>query len=326
MKAPGFWQHDGLVAHLLSPLGAAYTGLGRLRRWRSRPAPAPVPVLCVGNATVGGTGKTPIVLDLLTRLRARGVDAHGLCRGHGGRLHGPVRVDPDRHGSDAVGDEALLLAARAPTWAARDRLAGATAAAVAGARVVVLDDGLQEPRLMKQRALLVVDATTGIGNGRVVPAGPLREPFAAATARADVIVLVGDGDGGPGLDRGAARSLPRWRCHLAPSPDAGRLAGRRMVAFAGIGRPDKLFETARAVGVDLAETVAFADHHAYRPTELEALRARASALGAGLLTTSKDRVRLPPAFAREVDVLRVEIDWEDTEAVDRLLARLVDDG
>ncbi len=314
MKAPGFWAGDGVVPRLLAPAGALYAAAGALR-WRLAPPPlAPLPVLCVGNATVGGTGKTPLTLDLLARLAGQGRRVHALCRGHGGRLDGPVRVDAARHGAEDVGDEALLLATVAPTWAGRDRLAAAGAAAAAGAELAVLDDGLQYPRLAKHTSLLVVDAATGVGNGRVVPAGPLREPLSRARDRADAVVLVGDGEPPAGLD-----GPPLLRARLVPDDGAGALAGRRMLAFAGIGRPEKFFDTARALGVELADTRAFADHHRFTAAEFDELRARARALGAGLLTTAKDAVRLPAERRAGVQVLGVRVAWHDAAALERWL-------
>ncbi|MFW5679024.1 MAG: tetraacyldisaccharide 4'-kinase [Pseudomonadota bacterium] len=320
MHAPRFWQTDGWTARLLDPLGRVYAGLGRLRWAVSTPARVAVPVICVGNATVGGTGKTPIVLDLLRRLRARGLRAHGLCRGHGGRLRGPVRVDPTRHGAREVGDEALLLAAAAPTWAARDRLAGARAAVAAGAEAIVLDDGLQYPKLAKTLSLLVVDAATGFANGRIVPAGPLREPAAAALCRSDAVIEVGDGES-PGL-AAAIGDRTRLRCRLVATPSsAAALRGQRVYAFAGIGRPEKFFETAARLGAEVAGSRAFPDHHPYRPGDCDAVLAAALAQDAVPLTTAKDAVRLPPTVRARVRVLDVDVAWENEAALDGLLAK-----
>jgi len=312
VKAPAFWAVDGVAARLLAPAGAVYAAAGAVR-WRlAGAAAAPLPVVCVGNATVGGTGKTPLALALIERLARRGFAVHALCRGHGGRLRGPVRVDPARHRVADVGDEALLLAAVTPTWAGRDRLAAARAAAAAGAEVAVLDDGLQYPRLAKSTSLLVIDAANGVGNGRVVPAGPLREPLSRARDRADAVVLVGDGPPPQGL---AGRSF--FRARLVPTAQAAALAGRRMLAFAGIGRPEKFFATARGIGVEVAESRAFADHHVFTPNELDALEARAAALGAALLTTAKDAARLPPERRARVAVLGVRAAFDDPDGFAR---------
>lgn len=308
MKTPAFWGVDGAAARLLAPAGAVYAAAGALR-WRlAGAAAAPLPVVCVGNATVGGTGKTPLALALIDRLARRGFAVHALCRGYGGRLRGPVRVDTARHRVADVGDEALLLAAAAPTWAGRDRLAAARAAAAAGAEVAVLDDGLQYPRLAKLTSLLVVDAASGVGNGRVVPAGPLREPLSRARDRADAVVVVGDG-----VPPETLAGRPLFRLRLVPTCDAAALAGRRMLAFAGIGRPEKFFATARAVGVDVAESRTFADHHVFTANELDALEARAATLGATLLTTAKDAARMPPERRAQVAVLGVRAAFDDPD-------------
>lgn len=319
MKAPGFWQEDGLPARLLAPAGGLYAAAGALRWALAGRGAAPLRVVCVGNATVGGTGKTPIAIDLLARLRSHGRKAHGLARGYGGRLRGPVRVDPNRHLAEEVGDEALLLAAVAPTWAGPDRLAGAEAAARVGAEVAVLDDGLQYPRLAKHTSLLVVDTATGFGNGRVVPAGPLREPLAWAQARADALVLVGDGPAPMVLGK-----LPAFRARLMPAPGATSLAGTRALAFAGIGRPDKFAATARVLGIDVVDMRAFADHHRYRVEELEALAERAQSLGAELLTTAKDAVRLSPSWRKRVRVLHVHVAWDAPDAFESWLVERLD--
>ncbi len=174
MRAPEFWQSDGALARLLAPLGAAYGLAGRLRRARARPAACGVPVVCIGNLVAGGAGKTPVALAVAGRLQDQGRAVQLLTRGYGGRARGPLRVEPGRQGAAEVGDEALLLAARAPTWVARDRAAGAAAAVAAGAEVLVMDDGFQNPALAKDLSLLVVDGASGFGNGRVMPAGPAR--------------------------------------------------------------------------------------------------------------------------------------------------------
>ncbi len=312
MKTPAFWGVDGAAARLLAPAGAIYAAAGALR-WRlAGAAAAPLPVVCVGNATVGGTGKTPLALALIDRLARRGFAVHALCRGYGGRLRGPVRVDTARHRVADVGDEALLLAAAAPTWAGRDRLAAARAASAAGAEVAVLDDGLQYPRLAKLTSLLVVDAASGVGNGRVVPAGPLREPLSRARDRADAVVVVGDG-----VPPETLAGRPLFRLRLVPTSDAAALAGRRMLAFAGIGRPEKFFATARAVGVDVSESRAFADHHVFTANELDALEARAATLGATLLTTAKDAARMPPERRAQVAVLGVRAAFDDPDGFAR---------
>src|SRR5579864_4492798 len=263
LATPEFWARRGLVSSLLQPLAWAYAAAGAARWHWTRAAAAPVPVICVGNLVAGGAGKTPVVLSLARRLIAEGRRVHILSRGYGGRLAGPVAVDPLRHGAGDVGDEALLLAEAAPTWIARDRAAAAERAAAAGASLLLLDDGFQNPTLAKDFSLVVVDGQFGVGNGRVLPAGPLREPLGSGLARADVVVLMGD-------DRAGVTSLLAGktvlRARLLPE-NAAAFAGRAVVAFAGIGRPAKFFASLEEVGARLAARHAFPDHHPYRAAE-----------------------------------------------------------
>ncbi len=318
MRAPELWAQDGALARLLDPLGRLYGLAGRVRRLCTTPQPAPVPAICVGNLTVGGAGKTPVALALAARLLAAGERPHLLTRGYGGSTRGPLRVEPERHDSLLVGDEALLLAAVAPTWVARDRLAGARAAAAAGASLVILDDGLQNPRLAPDLAFVVIDGGYGFGNGRVLPAGPLREPVAAGLGRAHAAIRLGCG--GAGKARPLLAGLPCLEAELRPTADAPPLAGRRVVAFAGIGRPQKLFTTLREAGAVLVAGKAFPDHHRYRPREVEPLLAEAARAGAVCITTAKDAVRLPAGLRGRVMVLPVAVRWRDPAALDRLLA------
>jgi tetraacyldisaccharide 4'-kinase len=289
-----------------------------------RPVSVPVPVLCVGNLVTGGAGKTPVVLALLDDLRARGETPHALTRGYGGREAGPLRVDPARHDAVRVGDEALLLVRAAPTWLSRDRPAGAKAAVAAGASIVVMDDGFQNPSLEMDLSVLVVDGAYGFGNGRVVPAGPLREPLARGLARADAVVVIGDAKAD--LEQSLGSGRPILQADLAPAGGAESLRGRKFVAFAGIGRPEKFFASLRDQGAELAETHGFADHHTYRPDEVDKLLARAQVLGATLVTTEKDAVRLSPGQLSEIQVLAVKLAWRDPAAIDRLLQPLLGRG
>src|SRR6266566_4613084 len=262
MRAPEFWHarngpRGGLAAGLLAPLGAGWDAASRLRRALVRPYRAPVPVICVGNLVAGGSGKTPVVLALAASIATTGLTIAVVTRGYGGRLGGPLRVDPAEHEADAVGDEALLLAGCAPCWVARDRAAGVREAVASGAGAILLDDGFQNPAIEKDLSLLVVDAEYGFGNNRVIPAGPLREPAASGLARADAIVMIGDG-----VDPDAAREArcPIFRADL-DSLHGERFAGAQIVAFAGIGRPGKFFASLRRVGAALIAAYPFPDHH-----------------------------------------------------------------
>jgi len=320
MRAPDFWAEGGALPFLLGPLGAGFDLAGRLRRTLARPARVPVPVICVGNLVAGGAGKTPVSLSLLAALAARGRGPHCLTRGHGGRACGPLRVDPARHGAGEVGDEALLLARAAPSWVARDRAAGARAAVASGAGVIVMDDGFQNPGLVKDLAFLVVDGSYGFGNARVIPAGPLREPVDTGLARADAVVVLGEDV--RGLAGGLAGRMPVLHARLVPAPGAARLAGRRVLGFAGIGRPEKFFATLRELGADVTEARPFPDHHPYETGEIEELLARAAAMEALAVTTEKDAVRLPAPLRAKVEVVAVSVAWRDPDALAALLDRI----
>ncbi|MDP4023335.1 tetraacyldisaccharide 4'-kinase [Methylobacterium sp. NEAU 140] len=315
MRPPRFWDAgpDHPAARALAPLAALY-GAAAARRMDRPGVRAGCPVLCLGNVTLGGAGKTPAALALAALLRDLGRRPAFLSRGYGGRLPGPVRVDPAAHGAADVGDEPLLLARHGPAVVARDRVAGAALCRDLGADAVVMDDGLQNPGLAKDLSLAVVDAGAGHGNGRVFPAGPLRAPLDRQWPHVAGLVLVGDGAPGEAVARAAARrGLPVHRARLVP--DAAAVAGRRCLAFAGIGRPQKFFATLAEAGADLAGTRAFPDHHPYRAADLAALAAEAGRLGAELVTTEKDAVRLPPDFAARVPVLPVRLVFADPEAL-----------
>lgn len=322
-SAPAFWDEPaGLAAGLLAPLAAGWGLAGRLRRIAARPYVAPVPIVCVGNLVVGGAGKTPVVLALADRLAAEGLPVHIVSRGYGGRAAGPLRVDPDRQEARLVGDEALLLARHAPAWVARDRAAGVHAAAAAGAGAILLDDGLQNPRVAKTLSLLVVDAKYGFGNGCVIPAGPLRESIARGLAHADAVILLGRAEPGPADALRLPGQPPVISAAIVPVNGAG-LRGARLLAFTGIGRPQKFFATLRALGAELVATRQFPDHHPFRLAEVEALRREAERMGTRLVTTAKDIVRLPAAARGGIEVLEIAVEWPDPAALDRLLAPIV---
>jgi tetraacyldisaccharide 4'-kinase len=316
-RPPGFWFHDGAVPRLLSPL-AAVTAAVTARRVARQGWRAPVPVICCGNVTVGGAGKTTVALDIGARLVARGQRVHFLLRGYGGTAHGPHRVVAGDTAAE-VGDEALLLAAVAPTWIGADRVASARSAVAAGAQVLVLDDGLQNPGLHKDLSLLVVDGTSGFGNGRVLPAGPLREPVAAGAARCQAAVLIGPDC----TEVAAALSLPVLRARLRPGPEVAAYVGRRVFAFAGIARPDKFFAMLAAARVVVVGTLAFPDHHPLSETDLDRVLAAATRADAAPVTTPKDAVRVPAGYRDRVGVVGVSLHWDDPAALDALLGRIL---
>lgn len=323
--APLFWERPpGLAAGLLAPVGAAWDMAGRLRRAIAHSYRAPVPVVCVGNLVTGGAGKTPVVLALCDYFAGQGVEAHVVTRGYGGRHTGPVRVDPVCHDADLVGDEALLLTRAASCWVARDRAEGVRMAAAAGAAVILLDDGFQNPSVAKSLALIVVDAAHGFGNGRVMPAGPLRESLGRGLARADAVILLAT-EGEPVAPMPGIFDRPVVPALLAPV--AGQhLAGERVYAFAGIGRPEKLFATLRGLGADLVAERSFPDHYRFRPSDIATLRRAAASRNARLVTTAKDFVRLPPAARAGTEVVEVAVRWPDPQALANCLAGVVEAG
>ena len=317
MRAPEFWQEKDYTAKfaaaILSPLGWAYNATVAWKAKHSHPYKATAKVICVGNLAAGGTGKTPITIAIAQALAGRGRKTIILSRGYGGKMRGPAFVDLAHDTFVETGDEALLLAGAAPVIVARDRAAGAKLADREYVDVIAMDDGFQNFSLHKDLSLVVVDAETGFGNRRVIPAGPLRERVAQGLARADAVVLVGDG--APNL---SGFKGPVLRARLEPVAADG-VTGRRVVAFAGIGRPEKFFETLRALGAQIVEQREYADHHAYTASEFARLRARAKAADAQLVTTEKDFVRLTPAERTDVRFVPVRAVFDDQAALETLL-------
>ena len=326
MRAPEFWQGRGALSNLLWPAAQAWRLRTRRRVGRAPRYRAPVPVVCVGNVTAGGTGKTPVALSVAAFLAGRGIAPHFLSRGYKGRLAGPVQVDPARHGFADVGDEPLLLASRAPTWVAKDRAAGAAAAVAAGAQALVMDDGLQNPAVAKDVSLLVVDGGYGFGNRRCIPAGPMREPLADGLARAHAAVVVGEDTQEAAAEIMAVRRLPVLAARFVPAPEAGELAGKRVVAFAGIGRPEKFFETLVQLGAELVEAMPFSDHHVFKDSDIMLACEIATERDAVAVTTEKDFVRLPAEARPMVTPVPVELAWEDETALARIIDGLLASG
>lgn len=319
-RAPDFWwKKPGLAAAALRPAAAVYGAIAASRRNAANPYRADVPVICAGNIVAGGAGKTPAVQALMALMFDAGLTKYPsiLLRGYGGRLAGPTTVDPERHHYKDVGDESLLHATAAPTIIARDRAAGVKLAQLSGADCVFMDDGLQNPSVAKTLSFLVIDAAQGVGNGLTLPAGPLREPLGEALEKTDAIILIGG-------ELPFETDKPVFRARIIPSVAVS--AGAKMVAFAGLGRPEKFRHTLEQSGASLAGWHAFPDHHAYKDREIEKLIRIAADAGATLITTEKDYVRVPEKFRDRLAYLPVTMTFDTPQAMtnfvrERLAAR-----
>ena len=312
MREPGFWHGPAsLNSHLLKPLAALYGAIAA-KRLRRKGLNAGIPVLCVGNYHVGGAGKTPTVLALAKLLRELGETPVVLSRGYGGKLGGPVKVDPVRHVASDVGDEPLMLADTLPVVVSRKRADGVPLARAQGATVILMDDGFQSPAVVKDASLIVIDSARGLGNGQVFPAGPLRAPLRPQLARTDALIIVGNGSAAePIAAEIAAQGKPVLSAHLKPDEaQVAQLRGKRVLAFAGIGDPARFFDTLRASGIELAGQRAFADHHAYARAEIESLIAEATRDGLTLVTTEKDLARLRD-WSQQIVPFPVTLEFDD---------------
>jgi tetraacyldisaccharide 4'-kinase len=314
MRAPAFWWKPApdLLAQALSPLARLYGAAAAKRMTRTGERVA-APVICVGNFVAGGAGKTPTAIALAQELIRDGHKPFFLSRGYGAAkpIASPTIVDQARHSAADVGDEPLLLARIAPAIVCADRVAGARAAVANGATVIVMDDGLQNPSLHKDFQIAVVDGAVGVGNGYCIPAGPLRAPLDVQMKQIDALLVIGPGEAGQRIEtRARTGHVSTGRARLTPDENAAaRLRGKRVFAFAGIGRPDKFFSSLESTGALIAKTRAFADHHPYSPEELASLRGDAAHLGALLVTTEKDAARI--ADADDMATLPISLTTEE---------------
>ena len=327
MREPRFWSREvdpksreaaPLLRFLLSPLAWTYAEITRRKIRAADALDVSATVICIGNLTAGGVGKSPVVAGLRKRIqRALGVRVATLSRGYKGRLKGPLRVDPTIHSAIDVGDEPMMLASSGEAWIGADRAAAGQAMSADGVDVILMDDGHQNPGLAKDLSIIVVDATIGFGNGYVIPKGPLRETVADGLQRAGAIIVMGDG-GEPVILHDTGLPLYRGKILASETPNAGRY-----VAFAGIGRPEKFFDTLTELGVDLRDSVPFPDHHSFSDPDMRYLRRLAKDHGARLITTEKDYARMPEAMREDLIFLPIEVQFDRETDLDNLLADVI---
>ena len=316
-STPSWWAERGIISTLLMPVSWIYHFASRMVRANEPAHAAAVPIICIGNVVAGGAGKTPVAIAIARMLSAQGKNVYFLSRGYGGNRSDACLVDVNIHTHREVGDEPLLLAAEFPTVVSRSRPEGAALAASLGAEVIVMDDGFQNGSLKKTLSLLVIDAQYGTGNGRLFPAGPLREPLDEALRRADAVVIIHPGASSKHAV-GFTIQKPIVNAFTVPAdPDA--FYGKKVIAFAGIARPEKFFNMLKQIGSVVIAQHPFADHHSYTMQELDHLLAEATASGATLVSTHKDWVRLPAMYKSRVAVLDITVDFEDIHAVTALL-------
>ncbi|MAH83192.1 MAG: tetraacyldisaccharide 4'-kinase [Rhodospirillaceae bacterium TMED8] len=332
MKAPEFWKSgsSSMLPSVLAPLSLLYQLGANLYRSNTIPGlKTSAPVICIGNITAGGTGKTPVAIDLGKRIKKIGAKPHFLTRGYGGKTIGPLRVEKC-HKAAEMGDEPLLLSRLADTWCSRNRAEAAKMAVKRGAEVLIMDDGLQHTSLHKDFSFLVVDGGFGLGNGRLLPAGPLRETLQAALPRINAVICLGEDV--TNILREIPAHIPTLTAvieagtaadGLVPQVEPHKVTKVSYLAFTGIGRPEKFYETLIKAGANLADTVSFPDHHPYTTNEILNLKQKAKQLNARLITTEKDIVRLDSKERDDIVSLAMRLRWDDETALDDVLFKIV---
>lgn len=305
MKTPSFWYtSNGFLSSLLSPIGWLYGKSGKLLRTLKKTHRFPIPIISIGNIICGGSGKTPTAIALAHLFQQKNIKVHFITRGYGGTLQGPVEVSLS-HSPKDVGDEPLLLARHAPTWVAKNRPLGVQKAIESGAHLIILDDGHQTASLHKDVSFVVMNTLQGVGNGRVIPAGPLRETLKEGLQRADALIEIGEGN--------TSSELPLFKAHIIPQPISFSL--NHVVAFCGLGFPQKFYKTLEDLGLTLTATKNFPDHYSYTENDLLDLQSLAKAHHALLITTRKDWIKIPPSWQKYLHVLDIEIQFEDPEGI-----------
>lgn len=324
MQAPDYWNRSfSILAQALRPLGMIYAAATARRIRNGRPQSFSVPIICVGNINAGGTGKTPTVIALVQYLQNKGFTPHIVSRGFGGTIKAVTKVDPKLHNASQTGDEPLLMAAFADTWIADRRVCAVNAAIVSGADVILMDDGHQDPSVQKDLSLVVVDAKRGFGNGYCLPAGPLREPVPLGLARADAIISIGTDIDNQSFAAQHQFAIPHLRAQLSPLEMGMDWADGRYIAFAGIGHPEKFFDTLKSLGAEVIATHALDDHQPLSRSLMQRLMNDAKLNSAQLVTTEKDSVRLPPDFMGQVLALPVRLGFADTHQLDQVLSKVI---
>ena len=306
MKTPTYWKERNIISDILLPFGGLYNCATYLRLKFKPSKKVDIPVICIGNLTAGGTGKTPVAVSVAALLQQHHKKPFFVSRGYGGTLKNII-VNSQTHTPRQCGDEPLLLAKQAPVVVNSDRYAGALTALHNGAELIIMDDGFQNPGLHKDLSFLVFDGNFGLGNGRCIPSGPLRENFSAGLKRADAAIIIG-------TDRFNLRqkiNLPCFGASVAPVPQ--KIKNPHIIAFAGIGRPSKFYRSLRESGFNLLKTFDFPDHHYYTEKELFELIGESEKLGADIYTTSKDFVKIPSELKSRFKVLEISICWDNAQ-------------
>ncbi len=317
--SPKFWNDENSkLLKFLDPISKIYSFISNVRLNNVTPEKAQVPVICIGNVVLGGAGKTPTVEFVCDILKERFSAPHILTAGYGGYLRNVVRVDTHLHSYLQVGDEALLSAKVAPTWIGKNRVNSGRAAVFAGADVLVMDDGFQNNSLEKDLKILVVDSKQGFGNGHLFPAGPLREPVKSGVNKSDMILIIGDKN--QELEdriRQISANIPIFNAKMKVVNPV-EIENNRVVGFCGLGYPQKFKKTLIDCGYEVIDFIPFSDHHPYTITEIQKLISGAKGVGATLITTMKDYVKIPEVFKKEMSVINIKLTTDDEGFKDKI--------